>query len=354
MKSLSSPELAVLVEEWQDLIGARINKVFQHDERHISLQLHAKGKIFLHFLPGIVVLSPIRLPSLPNPTPFLLKLRQHIENGKIRSISQGNFDRVLNLEIEKTSSSKLIFELFGHGNVILADADSIITVLERRDWKTRSLRPGQPYSPPPAPINTLSLDEPAFTKLVQESTMDSLVKFLAAELGLGKNYAEALCARSKISKDRKMKVLTETDIATLFQTLKTLLAERDHVVIKLEERPINATPFNQPGEKKSSFSDALAEVFSEQISETPDDVGDELKMILSQQDQMVASLVQQIDESAKTGETIYTNYTVLEEMMAIIAQHKQKGWPYVKEKLKHFKEFDYVDEGKGELVLKLQ
>ncbi len=116
---MSSFDVLALADELQSLKDARINKVFQVTPTELKIAVTSK-----EFGKGVLVIeagSRLHLTDYPKQSPktastFAMTLRKHIENGHVRGVRQIAFDRILELEIEKTDTFYLICELFGKGN----------------------------------------------------------------------------------------------------------------------------------------------------------------------------------------------------------------------------------------------
>src|SRR3989344_9296931 len=134
-KELSSLDLHFLVREFQELVNAKIDKLFQ-DREFFLFQLHliSKGKMYLKIiLPGFIFISESKENVLETEN-FSLALRKHITDAKIISISQREFERILEIELAaKGRKYKLFAELFRPGNVILCDENE--TILLAKEYK---------------------------------------------------------------------------------------------------------------------------------------------------------------------------------------------------------------------------
>ena len=82
--------------------------------------------------------------------PFGMLLRKYLKNGKIIDIEQYEFDRLVEITVEKQSIYKIIVEMFGNGNVILTEPVNeggtefkIIQPLYQKTWRARELRAGR-------------------------------------------------------------------------------------------------------------------------------------------------------------------------------------------------------------------
>ena len=125
---LSSLDLYFLVKEFQEIINAKIDKVFQRNN-FLQFQIHVpnKGKKYLTIiLPSLIYLSNNK-ETIENSDKFALSLRKHLKNTRIRELQQKEFERIIQLKLE--AENKILFlyiELFKPGNLILCNNDNKI------------------------------------------------------------------------------------------------------------------------------------------------------------------------------------------------------------------------------------
>ncbi|HYA10152.1 MAG TPA: NFACT family protein, partial [Thermoplasmata archaeon] len=85
-------------------------------------------------------------------------------------------------------------ELFGAGNIVLARDGKVVAVQHAKRWARRDLRPGAPYSRPPARADAFGLGVAEIEAELARSRTD-LASTLAARLALGGPVAEEVIAR---------------------------------------------------------------------------------------------------------------------------------------------------------------
>ncbi|MDI6721902.1 MAG: NFACT family protein, partial [Candidatus Aenigmarchaeota archaeon] len=182
---ITSLEIMHLVNELQKFIGKRIDNVYQNSG--IFLKISSKNGIEIR--PDVIFVSSGF--EFEKHTNFSQILRKHIKNRKIISIEQHKFDRIV---IIKFNDYALISELFHNGNIILCDSSMmIISALEQRHWKDRSLVPWEKYKFPEG-IDITKENE--FLSGVKRE--EKIVSFLVKS-GLG-SYAESVLERCEINK----------------------------------------------------------------------------------------------------------------------------------------------------------
>jgi len=165
-----------IVHELQSCRGARINKIYQPNDRDIVFHLRTQqgnAKLLLSANPTYprvhltqeTFLNPAEAPM------FCMILRKHCESGIIEDIQQVGMERIIHITIRQRdelgdiSSKKIIVELMGrHSNIILLDPTSE-TILDGIHHVTpaissyRVIMPGFSYTNPPeqhkrSPIET--------------------------------------------------------------------------------------------------------------------------------------------------------------------------------------------------------
>lgn len=141
----------------QNIIGAKINKVFEPSKNDIVLGLYCNGKNFalnicthpsncrLH----LTTHSKANPQVAPN---FCMLLRKHIVGSKIIEIENVDLERTVVFTLETYNelndkiNKKLIVEIMGHAsNVILLNENNNIIDCLRHFEKPRELMPARPY-----------------------------------------------------------------------------------------------------------------------------------------------------------------------------------------------------------------
>ena len=150
--------LAAVVQECQALVGARLQRVIQPSKDTVVLETYHRGDAWL-----LVSWSPVharayvckRKPASPADLPgFCAALRKHVQGGRITSVRQRGFDRVLEVAVSTSEGGfLLVAELMGkHSNMVLLDSAGKILACGKSVGRSQSSRPvqtGGTYSPPP-------------------------------------------------------------------------------------------------------------------------------------------------------------------------------------------------------------
>ena len=225
---LSGLDLAAVVRELSSAIeGSRLDKIYQLDKNKFLLKLRRPGAthLLLIRLSSAAYLTSHK-PSVPErPTPFCMGLRKDLWGGRLVRVAQHGLDRVLELVVAgREGERKLIFELFGDGNVILMEPDGRIKrVLRPREMRDRKLLVGEGYKPPPRPPIDPRRPEPSELARLRELGSLELVRGLSRLTGLGGPYPEEVLLRAGIPKDRPCSSLTDEELERLSSALSSLV-----------------------------------------------------------------------------------------------------------------------------------
>lgn len=133
-----------LITPVQDILPARVQKVYQVSTTEILFQLHGKqGKsqlfISCHSVYNRILLTDKNYPTPLEPNNFIMVLRKYLEGSTIESCFQAGLDRWCTFTVSHRNmlgdkeTLRIIVELMGkYANLILVDPeDKIIDVLKR-------------------------------------------------------------------------------------------------------------------------------------------------------------------------------------------------------------------------------
>ena len=194
----SSFDVARIVRELSEMVGARARKVYQPHYEQVVVRLNRKGlpSTDLVIVRGRRVYTSQRDRPMPSkPSQFAMVLRKHMNNSRLISVEQYGFDRVIELTFEHGGGRlRLIIELFRDGNVLLLDDNGvIIQPLTHAKYASRSLKRGVAYSPPPETVDPRNMDRSALDSLLDGSQHD-LIRTLAARANFGRIYGSTACS----------------------------------------------------------------------------------------------------------------------------------------------------------------
>ena len=231
--AMSAFDVARVRVELEQLVGARAQKAYQPHYEQVVLRMKKSGSspVDLVIVRGKrVYLSERDRPMPQNPSSFAMTLRKYLGNARLIGVLQIGFDRVLRLDFEHGRGKiSLIIEMFRDGNAILIDDDDIIIQrLSSAAYRSRVLKRGERYSPPPSATDPRTLDEKGLSDLFKEGDRD-LERTLAGRVNLGRRYAELVCRISEIDPRSSIPDLGDKERSSLIETIQTLMEESDTV-----------------------------------------------------------------------------------------------------------------------------
>ena len=199
MKAMSNVDVYTISDELNNLLsGARVDKSFQPTNDIVVIRFHVPGtgRIDLVMQCGSRIHTsqyPLENPTTPPTFPMLL--RKRIKGANVVSITQHNFDRVIEIKVKKDKIYTIIVELFDKENIILLDDENnIILPLKRKQLSSRNISSKKKYVfPEERGINPISITERKFKELFNDNGSD-VVRTLARN-GLGSLYAEEIIER---------------------------------------------------------------------------------------------------------------------------------------------------------------
>ncbi len=399
-QDMSSADVAAVVAELsagpRSIIDAKIGKIYQPASEEIRINLY----VFHQGRDNLVIEAGKRLhmtkhirpsPTLPQAFPMLL--RKYLMGGRIVSVEQHDFDRIIKIGIERAGvRSTLIVELFARGNVLIVDSENkIILPMNPVTLKDRRLRSGEIYELPEAQLSPIEAKVSDLMDAFSKSTAD-IVRTIATRFNLGGVLAEEACARAGINKSRPAKEATVEDAEKLREALQDLFSPlfraRDAARTEgepeggaeIEDRPgaetgplipglrpqhikqeingkmetFDVVPFdlNRYSEYEKeyfdSFNTALDEFFGkkalEQVAEVKEAEKKEktlgvFERRLMQQEDSLAKFEKEIEKNNGLAETVYANYQIIEELFSVLNGARAKGysWDEIRSILKQAK-----------------
>jgi predicted ribosome quality control (RQC) complex YloA/Tae2 family protein len=337
---LTSLDLSILMEDFKELEDGHVQKVYQRKhELTVEVYVGGEGKKRVIIGPNHVFLSKYKRDNPTRPPGFAMELRKHL--GKIDSVEQRGFDRILEI---KSGDVKLVCEVFGKGNFILVKEGKIIGALRQEDWADRTIAVGEEYVyPEPAP------DPREMENYIESLGEGELVRQIASKLSLGGTYAEEICERLGIEKDKHVEELTEKEVEKVNREIENFLYhEIQPRIYKKDEELKRAVPFpletysEYDEEEFESFSEALDEFFyrrekrkeERQKKKAYRERKEGLERQLEQQERKIEGLKRSAKENREKAELIYKKYGKLTDIQQMVEDAINKhGWKKTREKL---------------------
>lgn len=158
---------SVIDELNQKLQNGRVDKIYQPEKDELILGIRGfkeNYKLLLSASPNYprIHLTGLNKSNPQVPPTFCMLLRKHLLGGRILSITQPNFERIVEIAIEGldemgySTVKVLTIEIMGrHSNIIFVDKESnrIIDSIKRVNFEMSSVRevlPGRQYAYPPS------------------------------------------------------------------------------------------------------------------------------------------------------------------------------------------------------------
>ncbi|WP_148704819.1 ribosome rescue protein RqcH [Methanosarcina siciliae] len=383
-QDMSSADVAAVVAELsagpRSIIDAKIGKIYQPASEEIRINLY----VFHQGRDNLVIEAGKRLhmtkyvrasPTIPQAFPMLL--RKYLMGGRIVSVEQHDFDRIIKIGIERAGvRSTLIVELFARGNVLIVDSENkIILPMNPVTLKDRRLRSGEIYELPEAQMSPVEAKVSDLMEAFSKSTAD-IVRTIATRFNLGGVLAEEACSRAGVDKSKPAKGATVEDAEKLRGALQDLFsplftgrvagevegkAEAPKLRPQHVKKDINGkietfdvVPFDlkrySEFEKEyfDSFNSALDEFFGkkalEQVAEVKAAEKKEktlgvFERRLLQQEGSLEKFGKEIEKNNTLAEIVYANYQLIEELFSVLNGARAKGysWDEIRSILKQAK-----------------
>jgi predicted ribosome quality control (RQC) complex YloA/Tae2 family protein len=346
-QAMTSIDVAVIVSELQHLVGSRIEKIYKTDtgtdieQIRLNLYLFGEGRSDLVITPGACVyLTAHPLPSPKTPAMFAMTLRKYLSHGRIVSIEQYNFDRIIEIKTMRGEvENGLILELFPPGNVILVNHEhKIILPLHPVTFRGRRIRSGEIYKLPDMQSNPVEITKKGLSAIFSESDL-GLVKTLATRLNMGGVIAEEVCSHSGIDKNTGCQDLSDEMVETVHRGIAHVFGKMDnlkpHITYK-DENKIDVIPFeifrytDLTKRYFNTFSEALDEFFGavvkeQAIEKKPERKQNPLEHRLTQQENAIRKFERDKSDLIAKAEAVYTNYQPVDELLGLVRQELADG-----------------------------
>ena len=347
---MDSFDVYALTAEIEELEGGRIGKIYQdNDEIIIQIQKNGKHNLFIKNGKWMFITSQ-RKEEREHPPTFAMTLRKYLSNGKILSIKQHEFDKIVIIDIMKKNIFHLIIELFSEGNVILVDEKwDIIIPLLHQSWAHREIRPKRKYKFPPQRQNPFTISLDSFANIFMQSNKD-VIRTLVTDINISGPWGEEICVLAGIEKEKVARELKKEEIEKLYESLQFILnkfkqKEFSPVIVKNGENDLSVLPFPlsiYKGEKEefSFFSHALQEFFTRNERREEKEENEEMERLarqIQQQKEAIKQFRKKMKEKKEEGDAIYANYAVCQEILEKGKRKELKeggmvkkiSWPFI-------------------------
>jgi len=338
-EEMESLEIRAAVNELKSLEGGFVKKIYQPNRGEILIRIYVpeEGKKMLLFKVGKgLYLTEENKDNPEKPGDYVMLMRKYTSNATITSVEQHEFDRVVIFELQKEKKSRLIFEVFGKGNLILEGEKHILVPYRSESWSHRELKEGHEYKFPPSRVQPFDLDKEEIKQKLKDSEKD-LVRALAVDLNLGGKYAEEICSRLEVDKHMEEAEDLADKITLVIQEMKKQIEEDDlepHVVKEETGEIIDAVPLpltqyeEHETEMFVTYNRALDIAFRSDESDEDEEGKEEksrLERKLASQQRALKELKEEEVENKIKAELIYQNYSDCEKLLDKIHEARREG-----------------------------
>ena len=338
-KAMSNVDVAAMVEELRDrILGGFVGKAYQQspDKIWLSVQSPAEGRLDLLLEAGKRVhITKGERPASKTPPQFPTMLRSHLSGGRIVDIQQHNYDRVLEIAVERGGGCNyLIVELFPKGSMVLLDESRrILTMLRKMLYRGSKMAAGEEYLYHPGQLDPRSITLPELSGWLSSAGQD-LVRSLVRGLNMGGTYGEEVCLVAGVEKNKPAAELDASEINRVHQALQKVFLEETldpHIVLQDGEpmdvlsRPLKIYEGLEL-KRFATFSEALDAFFVDRVIKAPK--LDPLDRRIELQQKAVQEFEAQEAASIKKGEFVYQIYGSIEQLLKVVQDARGKGFSY--------------------------
>lgn len=337
----TSLDTLAVVRELRLLDRARVDKAYDvaGGGWSLSLRVPGEGRRELLLVPGryaaLVGAGPERSEEL---SPMARELRRLLTGAVLRGATEPRGERYLELQFGRSDHPEPLvvgLEMFGAGNLTVAEGGKILAVASPRRWAHRTVRVGAEYVRPPERTDPWTLGPAEIASELERSRRD-LASTLAARLGLGGPLAEELIARIECDGASPASSEAPDTARRLLAAISALLSEvgerpRGFLYLK-EGTPIDATAYPSrrwealpevTSTEVPTFSEAAFQYFRSLVPSSPSaeetraaNERKELERLAEQQRRAIADLGHTVGELRASAEAILTHFPEAETAMA--------------------------------------
>lgn len=270
---------AIVTELQKEILGSKIDKIYEPDKNTIILGLYSPGKhsslnicIDSHNCRiNLTTHSRINPQVAPN---FCMLLRKYLIGGRISKISMLGLERLVQIEIETINEfneieiKTLIVELMGrHSNIILIKNDNTIIDAMRHislgENSYRDIMPSRNYTLPindKIEITTIKDFEEFYSKLEEGDLVKSIANtYTGISQAFIKNAIEEVGVKTN----------TKEDIEKLYNYIKQILDKIENLKFKKIQAQKEDYVLSLNGEKDASLNSYIDDFYFErETSET--------------------------------------------------------------------------------------
>ncbi|MDD4094526.1 MAG: ribosome rescue protein RqcH [Methanothrix sp.] len=340
-KAMSNVDVAAMASELSDrILGGFMGKAYQQssDKIWLSVQSPAEGRLDLLLVAGKRVnITKGERPASKTPPQFPTMLRNRLSGGRIVDIRQHDFDRVLEIAVERSGSIHyLVIELFPKGSMVLLDENRVIlSMLKKMVYRGSKMAAGEKYLYHPGQLDPRTITLSDLSAWLSRAGQD-LVRSLVRGLNMGGTYGEEVCLVAGVDKNKPALELDVSELERVHSALRKVFLDQTldpHIVIDKDGEPVDvlSRPLQvyQGLEIKRyvTFSEAIDAFFVEKEADAEEKKNPLDRRIELQKKALEDFLAQERSLVAK-GEQIYQIYGNVEQILRVVGGAHSKGFSY--------------------------
>ncbi len=340
---LNNLDYYLITRELQQLVSAFFNKVYLiSEDGKFRFKFHSKeGEKNLFVNLGTELHLTKFSIDAETPSNFVMQLRKALDNSRVIEIKQVNFDRLLQITLEKETVHHLFFEMFGKGNMILCDEGlKILGVFRREEFDQRKLKSNAEYKLPP--------NEKRMPGELQikdfEGLKGKVVASLSKIVNLSPTILDELVMQCSIDKQKDISGLANEERTIIAKRMNTLFDNfKPTAYFEENEGQRAGIAVSSIGlSKYSNYKKAEFETLSEAVDffneftqflreakiESKKKVeAEKLEFQLSQMKSALTEFQAREDETRSIGEKIFENFEKVGHLLEQVKKLKKQGKP---------------------------
>jgi len=324
MRPMANLEYTYLIGELKPMEGKHLDKFYELRPRVFRMKI-GSDSVLIELGKRLHITK--LLEEAPEPTGFVMKARKEIGGRKLKEVRQKGRDRIIIFDF---GGIEMVAEMFGGGNIVLVENGKIVYVYENKEWKDRTLKPGEKYSFPPS-------DEKELEEILKNPGEKSIASGLVP-LNIGITYVKKILAVAGVPEGKKGNELTAAEKKGIAQAYAEKMEKLSPSVIIANGNPADYSLFGE-GEPFESLSAALDECFG--VAEEGNPELKKLEETLAKQEERLRELDIEEKETKRKGDLIFERYAEVEEILSVYKKGglgeiekiaKEKGWKLDKKK----------------------
>ncbi|MGC8670076.1 MAG: NFACT family protein [Candidatus Micrarchaeia archaeon] len=334
MRMLYGLEFLHLVKELELINGYFVDNFYELDKGKFRLKLSKSGNQInlLCVLPYSISNATV-FEHKNEATNFAIAVRKRIKGFKIVKVSRVNNDRIIEIKLEKNKEEiGILFELFGKGNMVIVNNDNtIMLAYVQHEFKDRSTRINAKYVPPRSNTAINLLDYSSVLKGLQEAVSEGNIRLedaLQKKLQIGKPYISQIILELGID-TADIKQFSEEMQKKFYYYLMKYINATDFYLYMANNYSVDFSIglLKQYESYEKQKFDTLEETIAAFYAHEPEHkkenpIETELIKSIEKQKKLVEEIENEINESKKAAEYIFSNMTEINKLISNAQSNK--------------------------------